>query len=227
MHFNTTSKRARLILPCCHTFCSECFDIEKSLRNRCPNCAGPITNSQINWYVDNLATNITEKKRELIRLIDVQKEMENKIRSSKITSHYLTSTNKQRVNMKYSEFIQDLQVLKNNQVYHFFTKYGRMFDGLDICIKKIRNIIDEHSDSRYIRPLSESKKFLYWDFNHCICTVNELMSYILYKNLDLSIINEDNLAQNIEITGQQNRAIAEKIKTFEIMVIEFCFFNYK
>jgi len=148
------------------------LDIKKRLRNRCPNCAGQITNSQINWYVDSLASNITEKKCELIRLIDVQKEMENKIISSNITSHYLTSTNKQKVNMKYSEFIQDLQVLKNNQGYHFSTKYGRLYDGLDICIKKIRNIIDVHSDSRYIRPLAESTKFLYWDFNHCKRTVN-------------------------------------------------------
>ena len=164
--FNQTTKRAMLILPCCHCVCNSCLEQIKRVSNKCPNCKRKIEDSTTNWYVHSLTTNNSEKKAELVKLINDQKEFEAKINSSIIISTYLIEQNIHKVKKKYAEYLRELQVLKNKNTINYFIKFAELYNDEDVCIKKIRRIIEIHSELKFILPLVDIKKILFWDFDH-------------------------------------------------------------
>jgi hypothetical protein len=104
------------------------------------------------------------KKAELVKLINDQKEFEAKINSSIIISIYLIEQNIHKVKKKYAEYLRELQVPKKKNTINYFIKFAELYKDKDV--KKIRRIIEIHSELKFILPLVDIKKFLFWVFDH-------------------------------------------------------------
>ena len=121
--FNDSNFKPMVIIPCCHTICSQCLTKWQETEQTCPNCRGLIQGTNVNWS--------------LLKIVPEEDPTELELRTIAL-EQFAAAENSQKEFDKHlsikQNHIQKLNTTLQNQLCRNYSKVIKQATGIYIYI---------------------------------------------------------------------------------------------